>query len=255
MGAASSPTASPTASPTTSPKPSAKPAPEASQEPVEDILEHIPCSRVLEYKTGDLIYGEEQPVSCIFLVIAGVVKVSRVSASGQETIVDIYHTDDFLGLTSFLDTPCRAERAISLKTAQVMKWSIEEIKAIVARQPRLGLALLQMVIRRTVDFEQRVKSYSLDTIPCRLARSLLYLAERFGSPARDGSVLMAPFTHLVLSQYVGTSRAMVSKCMSGFRRSGLVRYSRRGINLDRAALERWIEAGGEAAPGGRAGCE
>jgi CRP/FNR family transcriptional regulator, cyclic AMP receptor protein len=224
-------------------------------EPVEDILAHIPCSRVLEYKTGDVIYGESEPVASIFLVIAGVVKVSRLSAAGQETIVDIYHTDDFLGLTAFLDKPCRAERATSLKTAQVMKWSIQEIKEIISRQPRLGIALLQMVIQRTVDFEHRVKSYSLDTIPCRLARSLLYLGERFGSPARDGSLLMTPFTHLVLSQYVGTSRAMVSKCMSGFRRSGYVTYSRRGISLDREALERWIEGGREAAPGGVAACD
>jgi|SRR5947209_1897709 len=227
----------------------------SSPEPVEDILEHIPCSRVLEYKTGAVIYGEDQPVASIFLVIAGVVKVSRLSPAGQETIIDIYHTDDFMGLTAFLNKPCRAERATSLKTAQVMKWSIAEIKEIVARQPRLGLALLQMVVQRTVDFEQRVKSYSLDTIPCRLARSLLYLSDRFGSPARDGSVLMSPFTHLVLSQYVGTSRAMVSKCMSGLRRSGLVMYSRHGINLDREALERWIEMGGEGAPGQDPACD
>src|SRR5438477_5532684 len=165
-------------------------------EPVEDILAHIPCSRVLEYKTGDVIYGESEPVGSIFLVIAGVVKVSRHSAAGQETIVDIYHTDDFLGLTAFLDKPSRTERATSLKTAQVMKWSIGEIKEIISKQPRLGIALLQMVIQRTVDFEHRVKSYSLDTIPCRLARSLLYLAGRFGTQARDGSVLITPFTHL-----------------------------------------------------------
>jgi len=56
----------------------------SSPEPVEDILEHIPCSRVLEYKTGAVIYGEDQPVASIFLVIAGVVKVSRLSPAGQK---------------------------------------------------------------------------------------------------------------------------------------------------------------------------
>jgi len=220
----------------------------SSQEPLEDILAHIPCSRVLEYKTGDVIYDETEPVASIYLVIAGVVKVSRLSGSGQETIIDIYHTDDFLGLAAFLDKPGRGERATALKSTQVMRWSIQEIRDTIVKQPRLGIALLQMVISRSLVFECRVKSYSLDTIPCRLARSLLYLSERFGNPARDGTVLMTPFTHLVLSQYVGTSRDMVSKCMSGFRRSGYVKYTRRGITLHRQALEQWIEGGPEATP-------
>jgi len=54
-------------------------------------------------------------------------------------------------------------------------------------------------------------------------------------------VFMAPFTHEMLAQYVGTSREIVTHYMSQFRRDGLVRYSRAGIAIHCAALNVWLD--------------
>ena len=56
----------------------------------------------------------------------------------------------------------------------------------------------------------------------------------------DGSVHMAPFTHELLSQYVGTSREIVTHYMNQFRRQGYLRYSRKGILLYRDAMKDWL---------------
>ena len=223
-------------------------SPNVSHAPLEDILAHIPCSRVLQYKAGDTIYREAVTPGNIYLVIAGMVKVSRISQASQEIVVDLYGPDEFFGLSAFMQQGGGGERASALKTAQLMSWPVNEIEAMIVRQPRLGIALLQMVVKRSMDFEQRVTGYSLDPIPSRLARSLLYLAERFGTRARDGSLQMTPFTHVLLSEYVGTSRAMVSKCMNGLRRDGHIGYSRRAIVIHPVPLERWLDGGPEAVP-------
>ena len=49
-----------------------------------------------------------------------------------------------------------------------------------------------------------------------------------------------PFTHVLLSQYVGTSREIVTHYMNQFRRQGYLRYSRKGILLHRDALKEWL---------------
>ena len=51
---------------------------------------------------------------------------------------------------------------------------------------------------------------------------------------------MAAFTHELLSQYVGTSREIVTHYMNQFRRLGFLQYSRRGIVLYRAPFEQWL---------------
>ena len=62
------------------------------------------------------------------------------------------------------------------------------------------------------------------------------LSERLGAAQGDGSIRMTHLTHEMLSQYVGTSRELVTKHMNEFRRQGYVTYSRRAILLHRHAL-------------------
>ena len=52
---------------------------------------------------------------------------------------------------------------------------------------------------------------------------------------------MMPFTHELLSQYVGTSREIVTHYMNQFRREGYLRYSRKAIFLHRDAPKSWFE--------------
>jgi CRP-like cAMP-binding protein len=97
--------------------------------------------------------------------------------------------------------------------------------------------------QRTMDFGHRIESFSADNIARRLARSLIRFSERLGTPEQDGSVRLAPFTHELLSQYVGTSREIVTHYMNQFRREGYLRYSHKGIVLDRDALKAWLGRG------------
>jgi CRP-like cAMP-binding protein len=100
--------------------------------------------------------------------------------------------------------------------------------------------LLQTLAQRTLNFTHRIESFSVDTIERRLARSLVRFSERLGMPEEDGSVRIRPFTHELLSQYVGTSREIVTHYMNQFRRQGYLRYSRKGIILHRDALREWL---------------
>ena len=121
-----------------------------------------------------------------------------------------------------------------------MMWTANEIEDIVMKKPRLAVALLQILVQRTIDFTHRIESFSVDNIARRLARSLIRFSERLGSPEDDGSIRMVPFTHELLSQYVGTSREIVTHYMNQFRRQGYLRYSRKGIILYRDAFKDWL---------------
>ena len=101
-------------------------------------------------------------------------------------------------------------------------------------------ALLQILVQRTMEFGHRIESFSLDSIARRLVRSLIRLGERLGTPEQDGSVRLAPFTQDLLSQYVGTSREVVSHYMNQFRRQGYLHYSRKGIILYHDAFKEWL---------------
>src|SRR5579871_5342170 len=216
------------------------PIPVAPQKPLEDPLAHLPCSSIVEYRKNQMIYNQDQPSTAIYLVIDGKVKVSRLADDGHQVVVDIYQPDEFFGESAFLNLAHRSEQATALENTKLMTWTTAEIEDIVMKRPRLAVALLQILVQRTIDFTHRIESFSADNIARRLARSLIRFSERLGTVEADGSVHMTAFTHELLSQYVGTSREIVTHYMNQFRRLGYLQYSRRGIVMYRDAFQQWL---------------
>jgi CRP/FNR family transcriptional regulator len=217
------------------------PAVVAPQRALEDPLAHLPCSTIVEYKKGQVIYNQDQPSTSIYLVIDGKVKVCRLADDGRQVVVDIYQPDEFFGESAFVGLAQRTEIAVALENTKVMTWTTNEIEEITMKRPKLAIALLQLLVQRSMDFGYRIESFSVDNIARRLARTLIRFSERLGSKNDDGSIQMIPFTHELLSQYVGTSREIVTHYMNQFRRQGYLRYSRKGIMLYRDALREWLK--------------
>jgi len=194
----------------------------------------------VEYRKGQTIYNQDQPSTSLYRVIDGKVKISRLADDGSPGMMDIYQRDEFFGESSLLSLPCCAEQASAMEATKVMTWTTTKIEEIVMIRPRLAIGLLQILAQRTMNFTERIETFSVDNIKRRLARSLIRFSERFGTAEEDGSVRMIPFTHELLGQYVGTAREIVTHYMSQFRSDGYLQYSRKGIVLQRQALRDWL---------------
>lgn len=209
----------------------------------EDALEHLPRAAVVAYRKGEVIYNREHEGSDIYLVIGGSVKVSRPNGQSRPTIIDIYSPEEFFGESALLKMDLPAETAVAFVGATVMKWTTQEIECIAARRPQLAMALLQMAVKRSIDFTGRIESFALDNVGRRLAQAIIHFSQRFGHRIGDGSVEMIPLTHELLAEYVGTSRELVTHQMNEFREQGYLRYTRSGIWLYRDAMDDWLRPG------------
>jgi CRP-like cAMP-binding protein len=203
---------------------------------VEDALMYLPRKGVTDYGRGVSIFDENNPSKALHLVVQGRVKVTIPVENGAQTVVDIFNTDDFFGESSLLGSPHVPERAIALDNVTLMSWTRAEIEEQIERQPRLGIALMQMLVKRGLDYEERLQSFALDKTPERIVRALLRFADHLGALAEDGSLRIPPLTHQAISEYVGTSREIVTFQMNHLRQDGYLRYSRRGIQVYAEAL-------------------
>ncbi len=217
-----------------------------AQPQLEDVLAHLPIANTTEYNKGDLIYGRNDSSRSLYLVVAGKVGISQIADDGSEVLLEIVRPDELFGDSAFLGASRRTEEATVIEKATVMTWAISEMEELVMKRPRLAVALLQVLARRNAELTRRIESLSIDTIERRLARSLIRFSERLGTPEEDGSIRMMPFTHELLSRYVGTSREIITQYMNRFRKQGYVSYSRRGIRLHRDALRSVLDRSGSA---------
>jgi len=210
----------------------------------EDLLAHLPVSSTTEYGKGQVIYSRDVSSSSLYLVVAGKVGISQITDDGSEVLLEIVRPDELFGESAFLGvSPC-TEEATVIEKARLMTWAISDMEDLVMKRPRLAMALLQILAQRNAQLTHRIASFSVDTIRRRLARSLIHFSERLGTPEEDGFTRMMPFTHELLSRYVGTSREIITQYMNRFRKQGYLSYSRRGILLHRETLSAVLDRGG-----------
>jgi CRP-like cAMP-binding protein len=214
---------------------------------LEDPLDYLPCSKIVEYGKGRVIYGPENPSANLYVIIGGMIAVERIAGDGPKVLVEIYKTDELIGESALIGLCETHENAMAFDDAKLMIWTRADVEALVLKQPRLGVALLQTFTQRTIELAERIESFSFEQIEHRLARSLLHFSARFGERQEGGSIRMMPITHESLSRYIGTSREQVTQRMNAFRRLGYVRYSRMGFILYPELLRKAVGVKAKAA--------
>ena len=207
---------------------------------IEDVLAYLPVSTRRVYPKGYIIYDQADSPKRLYLALSGAVAISRTTEDTNEVLLAIVRREELFG--AFFETPQQDERAVAIEETPSMSWIAADVEDLVMKKPRFGVGLLQVLAQRNDELTRRIQSLARDTIERRLAGSLLHLSKRLGTPAEDGVVRMMPLTHRMLSQYVGTSRELITLYMSRFRKQGYLTYSRQGIEVYSSALQTMVDA-------------
>jgi CRP-like cAMP-binding protein len=88
---------------------------------------------VLQYSPGDVIYRENDPPSCMYIILSGAVEIA---AHGK--IIETIHAGQALGIVSLLDGKPRSSTArvvepteIAMMTKQRFRYMVEEVPNVV----------------------------------------------------------------------------------------------------------------------------
>jgi len=203
-------------------------------------MSYLPKGSLHSFSADETIYHSKHGADHLYLVASGHVIVSRLSDPEKPAVLAIYQAGELFGETSFLGSTNYGESATAVGNVTVRAWPVAMIEELAQAQPKLGIALCRIMAERSTSFEARIACFAVDTIPRRIARSLISLSERMGQQRTDGAITILPLTHQLLAQYVGTSREIVTRHMNMLRRSGYLKYSRQGIQIYREALEEML---------------
>ncbi|HLK65476.1 MAG TPA: Crp/Fnr family transcriptional regulator [Bryobacteraceae bacterium] len=209
----------------------------------EDPLTYLPRKPILEFAKRRVIYDRNQPSAGLYLVMLGRVKVTSTE-DASITVSRIVSAEGLFGEAALIGADNRFESAVTLDDASIMMWTRNEIEQQIEREPRLGIALAQFLVRQCIDLQDRIESMAVHKTPERVMLALLQLAETVGTPMPDGATRVGSLTHHTISEYVGTSREIVTFQMNRLRRLGLLRYSRKHIDIFVPSMQRLLREQG-----------
>ena len=210
----------------------------------DDPLTYLHRKPLRNFVREQLIY--ETP-DHLYVSIQGRVKVTRHIGTGSEVVTVMVPAEGLFGESCLIGRG-HAECAAALDNVTVMAWTREEIEQQIEREPRLGVALLRYLQSRSLRLQARVASLAVYATGERVGLSLVELAKELGNPIPDGSMRVSSLTHQTVAQYAGTSREIVTSQMNRLRRMGLIRYSRKHIDVYVLALEDELRHNGVTVP-------
>jgi CRP/FNR family transcriptional regulator, cyclic AMP receptor protein len=219
-----------------------------ARSPHEDPLTYLPRRPVQEYSKKRVIYDPQQPSDNLFVVILGRVKITSTTEDGGQILARIVRSDGLFGESCLVGGPNRSESAVALDNVSLMAWTSTEIEAHIEREPRLGIALSQNMVRQCIELQDRIESMAIHQTQQRVMLALLQLADDLGTSTADGSVRLASLPHHTIAEYVGTSREIVTYQMNRLRRLGVLRYSRKFIDIRIETLREALRSEGVAVP-------
>src|SRR5581483_11406518 len=105
----------------------------------ENIVALLPASALVEYRKGKIIYGPNQPSTSIYLLTAGMVRLSHIGEGGYEVVVELIRPDEVFGESAFLNFSRSSERATAHENTKVMAWPVSAIEELITKRPRLAV--------------------------------------------------------------------------------------------------------------------
>jgi len=216
----------------------------------EDPLTYLPRKPVQEYAKGRVIFDGQNPSTDLFVVILGRVKISNTSDDGCQTVGRLVRAEGLFGESCLIGPLSRNESATALDNVTLMSWSRAEIELQIEREPRLGIALSQYLVRECLELQDRIESMAVHKTPERVMLALMQLAADLGTSTPEGAIRVASLTHHTIAEFVGTSREIVTFQMNRLRRLGLIRYSRKYIDIYTQAMRENLKQQGMSIPRG-----
>ena len=202
----------------------------------EDPLMYLPRKPTYEVSKGRVIYDEMNPPVHLYVVMLGRVKVSSMNGEGRQSVSRIITREGLFGEACLIGASRDGESATALDDVVLMGWERAEIEMRIEQEPRLGIALLQYMVHQCVELQDRTETMAVHKTPERVMLGLLQLATDLGTETEGGSTHIAHLTHDTIAEFVGTSREIVSCQMNRLRRLGLIRYSRKYLDVYSRAL-------------------
>jgi CRP-like cAMP-binding protein len=177
-------------------------------------------SKVVSLATHDVLWREGDLSLHLGVVLHGRVAIER--ARQRRLIVDVAGAHELVGEIAFslgaryqFDVRC-------LRKARVALVPVKELRKVCDATPRASQALSSALAEEVLRLCRRLEALSAGNVGQRLARVLLMLTERFGTPFPGGVLMPVRLRREDLAALSATTLESASRQISAWKRQGLV---------------------------------
>lgn len=190
--------------------------------------------RVTNYAAKAVVFSQGDASDSVMYVRSGAISLSVLSHAGQEAIVGVLGSGDFLGEGALTGHPVRLETATATVASTLLVVPKRQMKRLLHSEHAFSDRFIAHMLTRNARLEADLVDQLFNSSEKRLARTLLLLA-RYG--AGDKPQRMLPkVSQETLAEMVGTTRSRVNFFLNKFRKLGFIAYDSDGLTINPSLL-------------------
>ncbi|MBE2254536.1 MAG: Crp/Fnr family transcriptional regulator [Myxococcus sp.] len=197
-----------------------KAAPVFSALPPTLQLELARRARVVQLRAQDRLWRQGDKAEELGVVLHGRVAVER--AHQRRVMVDVAGANELVGEVAFSLRAAYHFDVRCLRKARVALVPTKALRAALDQQPGVAVALAFELAQEVLRLTRRLEALSAGGVKQRLARVLLGLVERFGTPFPGGTLLPVRLRREDLAALAATTLETASRQISQWKREGVL---------------------------------
>ncbi|MDP9852192.1 CRP-like cAMP-activated global transcriptional regulator GlxR [Corynebacterium lowii] len=193
---------------------------------VHNLIQDMETTR---FTRGSTIFNEGEPGDRLYIITSGKVKLSRHSPDGRENLLTIMGPSDMFGELSIFDPGPRTSSAVCVTEVHAATMDAAMLRQWVDEHPEIAQQLLRVLARRLRRTNASLADLIFTDVPGRVAKTLLQLANRFGTQEGGALRVNHDLTQEEIAQLVGASRETVNKALATFAHRGWIRLEGKSV--------------------------
>ena len=180
-------------------------------------------------KKGQHIFNEGDPVTGIFFIYSGNVKVHKRWDEEKELIIRFARAGEILGHTGLGNNGIYPVTATALEPTIVCYFGMDFFESTLKVNNNLTYTLMHFFANELQESEKRMRNLVHMPVKGRIAQSFITLKDQFGTN-KDGFIDIE-LTRQDLSSFAGASYETLFKVINEFTEEKLVEFSGKSIRI------------------------
>ena len=188
----------------------------------EDLKKIMGLIRHHEYKKGDILVFDGDPMDSVVIINEGSVKAYKNTADGREQILYVFSAGDFFGEQNLFSGQASTFSVEALGTVKTCNLSRKQFQELLYRFPDIAVKIIDELGNRMTRLENTLQSIGVRNVDNRIGSILIEFAEKYGSNNDKGTIIHLPLSREGIANYLGIARETVSRKFSQLENNGII---------------------------------
>lgn len=184
-----------------------------------------------EYPPGATIFSAGEPVTGIYEVYSGNIKIVSSYGNGKERMINFATKEHILGYQGLGEDKTYPVTAITLEKSEVTFIPIDIFNKAIKANPEMSLYLMKFFADQLKESEMRMKLFSIMPALEKIAFALLTIVNSFGFDKQDETMLRYTPSRKDIASLSGTNYETVIRVLAEFEKTKVIRLEGKLIRI------------------------